>query len=85
MARLSNKGQLAGYEALLIIILLGVSGYVTYLWAHKPSDSIIYSSGSNPKVSEFTPHCSPFSCCNDKVEEFMDAKNNPIVVNSVKH
>ena len=70
-----RKGQLAGWEALIIIILLGVSGYMFYLYAHKPSEANIYQKGSKPIVSELTPHCGFLSCCNNKVDEFMGERN----------
>ena len=72
---MNKNGQLAGYEALLIIILLGTSGYMFYLYAHKPSEAQIYQDGSKPKVTDFTPHCGFLSCCNNKVDEFMGDKD----------
>ena len=55
-----RKGQLAGWEALIIVILIGYAGYMTFLWAKKPSENSIYQSGSKPVVTDV--HMSPFSC-----------------------
>ena len=66
------KGQLAGYEFALLTIIIIYAGFATYKWATKPSESSVYQMGSKP--TEFTPHCAPFSCCNDKVNAFMEDK-----------
>lgn len=55
MARLNQRAQLAGYEALIILVLLSVAGYVTYLWAHKPSEANVYATGSRPVIYEVKP------------------------------
>lgn len=73
---------MAGYEALIIIILFASVGGVSWLLINKKSDATIYQKDSNPRVSEFTMHCSPFSCCNDKVDEFMEGLKNERNVNS---
>ena len=57
---MNNKGQLAGWEALIIVILIGYAGFMTFLWAKMPSENSIYQSGSKPVVSDY--HMSPFSC-----------------------
>ena len=80
---MNKNGQLAGYEALLIIILLGTSGYMFYLYANKPSEAQIYQDGSRPRVTGFTPHCGFLSCCNNKVDEFMEGKNERTVNNQI--
>jgi hypothetical protein len=58
--RLNSKGQLAGWEALIIVILIGYAAYMTFLWAKKPSENSIYQSGSKPVITDY--HMSPFSC-----------------------
>ena len=78
MYRLNSKGQLAGWEALIIVILIGYAAYMTFLWAKKPSENSIYQSGSKPVVTDY--HMSPFSCVR---EGRPDAVIIPIV-NSVK-
>ena len=54
--RCNNRGQMAGYEALIIIVLLGAFGWMFYLYAHKPSESSIYQSGSKPVVTDINNH-----------------------------
>lgn len=46
---------MAGYEALIIIVLLGVSGYMFYLYAHKPNESSVYQTGSKPVIYDIKP------------------------------
>lgn len=74
-----NRGQLAGYEALIILVLLASTGGLFYLYAHKPTNASIYQSGSKPTVTPIdnSPH---FGCVNVKVEEMMDARNNPTAI-----
>ena len=57
---MNNKGQMAMYEFLIILILLGVAGWATYEYVHKPSENSIYQAGSKPVISDY--HMSPFSC-----------------------
>lgn len=73
--RCNKKGQMAGYEALIIIVLLGTTGWVFYLYANKPSDSSIYQSGSKPFVQqpEYTSH---FGCNNVKVDNYTEGLRN---------
>ena len=47
---MNNRGQLAGWEAVIIIILLAYAGFVTYLWASKTSQTNNFLKDSNPKV-----------------------------------
>lgn len=54
--RCNNKGQMAGYEALIIIVLLGISGWMFYLYARKPSDSNVFNANSRPIVTEINNH-----------------------------
>lgn len=76
---MNNRGQLAGYEALIIIILLGYSGYMTFLWANKANETKIFRKGSASKDATYAPH---LGCVNVKVDEYMEGakidKNNPI-------
>lgn len=76
-----NKGQMAMYEFLLILVLMGTAGWVFYLYAHKPSESQIYQSGSKPIVQqpEYTSH---FGCNNVKIDEFYEEKLHDRNVNS---
>lgn len=77
---MNNKGQgLAGWEALIILVLMGACGWVFYLYAHKPSQSQIFQKGSKPTILETHYQSSPLSCVNVKAEEFMkDKKDNRI-------
>ena len=68
MYRLNSKGQLAGWEAIIIVILIGYAGFMTFMWAKKPSENSIYQSGSKPVVTDI--HMSPFSCVREgKLDE----------------
>ena len=57
---MNKRGQLAGWEALIIVILIGYAGCMTYMWAKKPSESSIYQKDSKPVITDI--HMSPFSC-----------------------
>lgn len=69
MSSLRNcKGQMAAWEAIIIVILIGSTATMTYLWAKKPSENSIYQSGSKPVVTDI--HMSPFSCVREgKLDE----------------
>jgi len=82
--RCNNKGQLAGYEALIILVLLGASGWMFYLYAHKPSDSQIYQSGSKPKITEFSPHPGFGGCVMESLTENWGQDDKPIVNKAVR-
>ena len=60
MFRLNSKGQLAGWEALIIFILLGCCLGLGYLYANKKTEANIYTGHSKPEVFDMKP--SPFSC-----------------------
>lgn len=77
----NSRGQLAGYEAIIIIVLLGTTGLALWLWAKKPSQNAIYQNGSKPQITDF--HCSPFSCCARGPEEMRQKHES--IVNKVKH
>ena len=70
---MNNRGQLAGWEALIIVVLLAGLGTMTFLWAKKPSENSIYQAGSKPVISDY--HLSPFSCVRE-------GKLNDIFTNS---
>lgn len=80
---MGNRGQLAGWEAIIIFILLAYSGYATYLWASKANETKIFGKGSTSKDATYAPH---LGCVNVKVEEFMEGakidKNNPVDVST---
>lgn len=71
---INSKGQLAGYEALIIIVLLVAAGYTTYLWAHKPSEANVYATGSRPVIYEVKPSFG--GCASIGVERTRDAIRN---------
>lgn len=68
-----RKGQLAGWEALIILVLLAGLGVMTYLYAQKPSQANVYQTGSKPIVQQptYSPH---FGCVDVKAQEFMDSQ-----------
>lgn len=49
--RMNNKGQLAGWEAMIIVILLVALGFVLYLLISKETQSNVFQSGSKPVVN----------------------------------
>ena len=57
---MNRKGQLAGYEFAIIILLIGYSVFITYKWATKPSEANVYQAESKPHVDDM--HMAPFSC-----------------------
>lgn len=52
----NNKGQLAGYEALIILILFAAIGGLCYLMYSKKTDVAIYQADSKPNVSNPNIH-----------------------------
>jgi len=60
--RITNKkGQLAGWEALIIVVLLITCGILGYLWATKKTETNQYLAGSNPNVADIHRTDWPFS------------------------
>ena len=73
----SERGQLAGWEALIIFILLGCVLGLGYLYANKKSEANIYTGNSKPVVYDMKP--SPFSCVRvDVAERWKDAVSNSV-------
>lgn len=68
---MNDKGQLAGWEAVIILILLAYSGYITYLWASKQSETKVFQKGSNARIFEPSPH---FGCSTFKIEEYYEGR-----------
>lgn len=66
-----NKGQLAGYEALIILILLSSVGGLSYLLITKKSDANIYQAQSKPRVTQLSPD-EHFGCQNIRIDEYME-------------
>lgn len=75
---MNKKGQLAAWEAMIIIVLIGYGGYMTYLWANKSNETKVFEKGSNAKIFEPNAH---LGCNNVKIEEFMEARH--VQTNSV--
>ncbi len=48
---MNNKGQLAGWEAVIILLLLAYAGFSTYLWATKQSQTVNNNKGSHPTIN----------------------------------
>lgn len=70
---MNNKGQLAAWEAIIIVSLLGYSVFITYKWATKQTETKVFQKGSNARLIEPQAH---LGCVNLKVEEYMEGKNN---------
>ena len=79
MYRLNSKGQLAGWEALIIVILIGYAGYMTYMWAKKPSENSIYQAESKPKITDI--HMGTFGCISGEAIKRLEEKNDIPIVN----
>lgn len=74
-----RKGQLAAYEALIIIILMATVGGLGWLYANKPSDATIYQKDSKPQVHDFQPKPTWFGCVDQRIEEkYYGTSNNQI-------
>ena len=56
----NNKGQLAGWEAVIIIIVLAYAIFMTYLWGSKQNQKIVNGPDSRPTISGSRPDW-PFS------------------------
>ena len=54
------RGQMAVWEGIIILVLMGACGYMFYLYAHKPSENQIFQNGSKPQIREI--RTAPFSC-----------------------
>ena len=80
---MNNKGQMAMYEFLVILVLMGIAGWATYAYIHKPSMNNIYQAESKPIVQQpqYEPH---FGCDNVKVTEYFERSSNA-VSNKVTH
>lgn len=92
---MDNKGQLAGWEAAIIIILFLGCGLLAYLWATKETEKNQYLSGSNPTISDvkrtdwpFSIHIGEGGCARfDPLKPSKDSKLNvimPLSINSEK-
>lgn len=71
---MNNKGQTGAVEGIIIVVCVLVIGVLIWLLFKKPSESTYYQADSKPKVTDFSPRCAPFSCCNSKVMEYMESK-----------
>lgn len=74
--KLSNKGQLGLYEAIVIVVLVGCLGGLGYMYVHRSGNSQTYQGGSKPKVTDLDNHPSFGGCMNLKVEEYMEGQKN---------
>ncbi len=77
---LEKKGQMAGYEFIVIMLLFAYAGYMTYLWGTKQTETKVFKKGSTDRSLESSPH---FGCTTVRYEEYLYGKINPIV-NGVK-
>lgn len=73
-----NKGQLAAWEAMIILILIGYGGYMTYLWASKTTETKNFEKGSNAKLWQPEAH---WGCNNLKIDEYYGSKLNESITN----
>lgn len=55
-----RKGQLAGWEAVIILVLIGYSAFMTYKWASKQTQTQVFNEGSKPYIPQIKT--APFSC-----------------------
>lgn len=84
MARLDKGGQMAASEFLVIIILILVCVAEGWYIAKHKVDSNIYQAGSNPKVTEFSPHPSFGGCVRESLVESWGGGNS-VITNKIKH
>jgi hypothetical protein len=52
---MGNRGQMAMYEFLVIAVLIGIAGWATYSYIHKPTQNSIYQADSKPVIYEVSP------------------------------
>lgn len=71
-----RKAQLAAWEAMIIIMLIGYGGYMTYLWASKITETKVFQKGSNARIWQPEAH---LGCNNLKVDEYYEGKLHAIV------
>ncbi len=77
---MNNKGQTGAVEGIIIIVCILVIGLLIWLLFKKPSESTFYEPDSKPKVTDIHP---TGGCASVKVMEFMEAKRNGTLTNSI--
>ena len=73
---MNNRGQLAAWEAFIILVLLALVVGLGFLYAKKPSEVNKYEANSKPMVVEVKP--SMFGCASLEVERYKDAVSNKV-------
>lgn len=58
---MNNRGQLAGWEAVIILVLLITNGFTIYILINKSQNKSIYQADSNPVVTNVDRKDWPFS------------------------
>jgi hypothetical protein len=79
---MNNKGQMAGWEAVIILVLLAANGFTLWQLVNKATDQNIYKSGSHPQ--SFAPEAHFGGCANLRVEEMREAHDIDIA-NQTNH
>lgn len=78
---MDNKGQMAAYEAVIIMVLLIALGFSIWVIISKKTESNVYQKGSDHVEVKAEPHFG--GCASTKVLEYMEKKNDRIHINSL--
>lgn len=70
---MNNKGQMAAYEAVIIMVLLIALGFSIYVIISKKTESNVYQAGAKSIDYKNEPHFG--GCASTKVMEYMGDKN----------
>lgn len=70
----NKRGQLAGWEAVIIIALIAYSGFITYKWAMKATQTQVFQTGSQPYIPQIKT--APFSCVREGELDDLASKTN---------
>lgn len=75
---MNNKGQMAAYEAVIIMVLMIALGFAIWVIVSKKTESNVYQAESKPVEYKLEPHFG--GCASIKALEYEKAKNNPTAV-----
>lgn len=81
---MNNRGQMAAYEAVIIMVLLIALGFAIWVIISKKTESNVYQPGSKSLDYNIQPHFG--GCASTKVMEYMESKNagTKVISNSSK-